>query len=61
MAKKIIKTCEVNSTIAVCKTCGMTFDNHKNAQANAARHAKEKGNISKGEQVMTFEYKGVTE
>jgi hypothetical protein len=51
------KTWKVH-TIAKCDDCGMVFENYKNGQALAAKHAKSKGHVVRGEIGLAFEYDG---
>jgi len=44
--------------IAECDTCGKTFQYYKNAQACAAKHAKDHGHIVRGEIGLAFTYDG---
>lgn len=46
--------------IAECETCGATFQNYKNAQALAARHAEIYGHRVTGEIALGFVYDGST-
>ena len=43
MPYEITRRFGVVHAIAECETCGWRTDNYKNAQANAARHAKAHG------------------
>lgn len=44
--------------IAECKDCGWSTTSYKNAQANAARHARARGHRVVGELGISFEYDG---
>lgn len=44
--------------IAECQDCGATFENYKNAQALAAKHAKTYGHKVHGEIGFAFDYDG---
>lgn len=44
--------------LAECVTCGWRTESYKNAQANAARHARSKGHLVKGELGVAFTYDG---
>lgn len=46
--------------IATCKDCGWHTESHKNAQANAARHARAHWHQVNGEVGYTFTYFGNT-
>lgn len=41
---------------AECQDCGRIFDNWKNAQALAAKHAKHYGHTVRGDVGLAFEY-----
>ncbi len=43
---------------AICEDCGKEFDNYKNGQALAAKHAKEKHHRVTGEVGLAFVYDG---
>ena len=55
MAKK---TYSVVHGLATCETCGWHTEQYKNAQANAARHAKAHGHKVIGEIGIAFSYDG---
>lgn len=42
--------------LAECQTCGWSTSSYKNAQANAARHARAHGHVVNGEIGVTFTY-----
>lgn len=44
--------------LATCEDCGWHTDSYKNAQANAARHAKAYGHHVNGELGISFGYYG---
>ena len=44
--------------LATCRTCGWHTESYKNAQANAARHARAKGHLVDGELGIAFSYDG---
>lgn len=48
----------VTSVSAVCEDCGKSFEDYKNGQALAAKHAKDKKHRVGGEIVIMFEYDG---
>lgn len=52
------KTICVVHVMARCEDCGKIFDNYKNGQAVAAKHAKDKKHIVRGEVALAFEYNG---
>jgi hypothetical protein len=54
MIKKIWKV----HTIAECQDCGEKFENYKNGQALAAKHAKRYKHLVTGEVGLAFEYNG---
>lgn len=43
---------------ARCQDCEKEFDNHKNGQALAAKHAKKYKHLVSGEIGLAFEYNG---
>ncbi len=45
-------------TVATCRDCGKQFDNYKNGQANAAKHAKKYKHVVEGEVGLAFIYNG---
>lgn len=45
-------------TIGTCQDCGAQFDNYKNGQALAAKHAKKYRHLVTGEIGLAFEYNG---
>lgn len=42
--------------VAECTTCGALFQNYRNAQALAAKHAKATGHLVTGEIGLAFRY-----
>ena len=54
----MIKKCGVVHAIATCETCGKEFSCYKNAQALAAKHAKDKKHKVCGEVGIMFSYDG---
>ena len=44
--------------MAECVDCGKVFDNFKNGQALAAKHAKDMGHLVTGEVGLAFTYDG---
>lgn len=44
--------------IARCQNCGVEFNNYKNAQALAAKHAQKYGHTVTGEVGLAFTYQG---
>lgn len=52
------KEINVVHVMAQCKDCGKIFDNYKNGQALAAKHAKDKKHIVEGEIALAFVYNG---
>jgi hypothetical protein len=48
----------VTHGIATCNTCGWTTESYKNAQAIAAKHAKDKGHVVVGEVGYAYTYDG---
>ena len=54
MEKKI----GVVHVIAECDDCGKKFQNHKNGQALAAKHAKQYKHLVMGEVGLAFQYNG---
>lgn len=46
---------------AKCNDCGKEFDNHKNGQALAAKHAKKYKHVVTGEIGLAFTYDGTKE
>lgn len=44
--------------VATCEDCGKEFQNHKNGQALAAKHAKQHRHLVRGEIGLAFEYDG---
>ena len=44
--------------IATCKDCGKEFQNHKNAQALASKHASDYGHTVNGEVGYAYTYVG---
>jgi len=55
MIKKSIGITAIN---AQCQDCGKVFQNYKNGQALAAKHAKDKKHLVLGEIVLAFRYDG---
>ena len=51
-----LKTTWVVHAIAECTVCGVRYENYKNAQALAAKHAKQTGHVVTGEVGLAFEY-----
>lgn len=45
-------------TIGTCQDCGKNFDNYKNGQALAAKHAKDHKHLVHGEIGLAFRYDG---
>lgn len=52
------KSAWVVHCIAHCDTCGKDFDNYKNGQALAAKHAKKYQHVVSGEVGVAFSYDG---
>ena len=52
------KSIAVIHVISQCEDCGQQFDNFKNGQALAAKHAKTHGHLVKGEVGLAFTYDG---
>ena len=50
------KSFGVTHGIATCETCGWSNQNYKNAQATAAKHAKDKGHRVVGEVAFAYTY-----
>ncbi len=48
----------VTHVSAICEDCGKSFDNYKNGQALAAKHAKHYKHKVTGEVTLSFEYDG---
>jgi len=48
----------LTSAIFECRDCDKAFDNYKNAQALAAKHAKKYSHFVSGEIVLHSEYDG---
>lgn len=44
--------------LAECKTCGKLFEDYKNGQALAAKHAKKYEHFVTGELGLAFQYDG---
>ena len=56
--RKMKKSCGVMHVMANCVDCGKVFDNFKNGQACAAKHAKTKKHKVSGEVTIGFVYDG---
>ena len=41
-----------------CRTCGKSYENYKNAQALAAKHARSRGHRVTGNVGLAYEYDG---
>ena len=52
------KEIEVVHVSAICQDCGKEFDNYKNGQALAAKHAKHYKHLVHGEVGLAFIYNG---
>lgn len=52
------KSFGVVSVFAECQDCDWRTENHKNGQANAARHARKTGHTVRVETVMVGHYYG---
>ena len=52
------KSIGVVHCVATCETCGAEFSSHKNGQALAAKHAKQKAHLVHGEVGLAFTYDG---
>ena len=50
------KSTSVVHATAECTVCGVRYENYKNAQALAAKHAKHTGHKVTGEVGLAFEY-----
>lgn len=55
------KSFGVVHAISFCENCGWESQNHKNAQANAARHAKSRGHVVRVEIGISGFYDGSDE
>lgn len=56
--RKIKKQTRVAHCVAVCQDCGAEFGTYKNAQGNAAKHAKRYGHLVKCEVLIESIYNG---
>ena len=52
------KSIKVVHVIALCEDCGKEFQDYKNGQALAAKHAKSKNHKVRGEVGLAFIYDG---
>ncbi len=48
----------VTHVFGECRDCGKRFENYKNGQAVAAKHAKDKGHLVTGDIGLSFRYDG---